>query len=193
MLGDDALSLIGRVVRILDRLEIPYLIGGSIASTLFGEPRGTRDVDLVIELGPARIEPLARALEGTFYVSREAMKEAVADRRSFNAIELDSGMKADLFVRGDSEFDRSEFSRRRLEAIVPGELTRLWIKSPEDSILRKLLWHRDGLGASSQQWRDVLGILATRGDRLDDAYLNLWAAKLDLVDSLAKAREEAKP
>ena len=192
MIGDEALDLLGRIASLLDRLAIPYLVGGSVASTLFGEPRGTRDVDLVIELRADQIEPLASALEPDYYVSRSAMAEAVRDRRSFNAVDPNSGMKIDFFVRGDSDFDREEFARRRREALVPGEPATVWVKTPEDSVLRKLLWFRDGMGVSSAQWRDVIGILATRRDRLDHVHLDLWATRLGLVELLQRAREESR-
>ena len=191
MIGDEALGLLTRVAATLDRLGIPYLVGGSVASTLFGEPRGTRDVDLVIELVEPGIPALAAALEPDFYVSRSAMVEAVRDRRSFNAVDPNTAMKVDFFVRGDSDFDREEFSRRRLEHIVPGEPARVWVKTPEDSVLRKLLWYRDGQGASDQQWRDVVGLLSMRAGRLDEPYLNMWAARLGLAEQLARARTEA--
>ncbi|MEO5616352.1 MAG: hypothetical protein ABIS67_01150 [Candidatus Eisenbacteria bacterium] len=191
MIGDEALGLLTRVAATLDDLGIPYLVGGSVASTLFGEPRGTRDVDLVIELTQQEIPALAAALEPGFYVSRSAMIEAVRDRRSFNAVDPESGMKVDFFVCGESPFDREEFSRRRLEPIVPGEPERVWVKTPEDSVLRKLLWYRDGQGASDQQWRDVLGLLATRAGRLDEAYLDTWAQRLALTELLERARVEA--
>ena len=191
MIGDEALDLLGRMASLLDRLAIPYLVGGSVASTLFGEPRGTRDVDLVIELRLDQVAILAAALEPEFYVSQSAMREAVQDRRSFNAVDPNSGMKIDFFVRGDSEFDREEFRRRRRETLVPGEPETVWVKTPEDSILRKLLWFRDGMGVSSAQWRDVIGILATRRDLLDDRHLEAWSARLGLTELLARAREEA--
>jgi len=191
MIGDEALGLLSRVAAILDRLGIPYLVGGSVASTLFGEPRGTRDVDLVVELKETGITALAEALDADFYVSRSAMVEAVRDRRSFNAVDPVTGMKVDFFVRGDGAFDREEFARRRLEAVVPGEPARVWVKTPEDSVLRKLLWYRDGSGVSDQQWRDVVGLLAARAGLIDEAYLDRWAGQLALTDLLEKAREAA--
>ena len=191
MRGNEVFELVARVAAILDRLDIPYLVGGSVASAFFGEPRGTLDVDLVIELRAEGIEALATALEPGFYVSREAMSEAVNDRRSFNAVELGGAMKVDFFVRGESDFDREEFSRRRLEPIVLGEPARVWVKTPEDSVLRKLLWFRDGQGASDQQWRDVVGLLATRAGKLDEGHLDSWATRLGLAELLQKARGEA--
>lgn len=191
MIADEALGLLTKIAALLDRLGVPYLVGGSIASTLFGEPRGTRDVDLVIELAHEGIEPLARALGADFYVSLSAMIEAVRDRRSFSAVDPVTGLKVDFFVKGDSDFDREEFARRRLESIVPGEPASVWVKTPEDSILRKLLWFRDSLGVADVQWRDVVGLLAMRNRQLDAAYLDTWGTRLGLSDLMHKARNDA--
>ena len=184
-------ELVSHAVAILDRLGIEYVVGGSLASAAHGTPRTTADADLVIKLRADQVDALARELDGEFYVSREAMREAVRARDSFNAISLDFPFKIDFFVLGTSPFDQEEFRRR-----VPRELGergqhRLLLKTPEDTILRKLLWFRAGGEVSERQWHDVLGVLAVKGDALDDAYLDRWASELGVTDLLAKARAES--
>ncbi len=102
---------------------------------------------------------------------------------------MPSAVKIDLFILRPAPFDQSEFGRRRRIELDPGHS--LWIKSPEDSILRKLLWFRDAGGQTERQWRDVVEILRVSGPVLEDAYLDAWAPKLGLEALLAKARDEA--
>lgn len=180
------------IAAILDQLGLPWCLGGSLASSFFGEPRATRDIDLIVELSLADIESLARNVEPRFYVSREAMKEAVTARRSFNIIDTESGFKLDLFVRGDSAFDVSEFSRREIVLIDPGARISVPIKSAEDSILRKLLWFQEGGSVSDQQWRDITGILAAQAGKLDEQYLTLWARQLGFEPLLSRAVSDAR-
>lgn len=180
------------VVGLLDGLGIPYYVGGSVAAAAYGEPRTTADVDIVVSLGPDQIEPLARALEKDFYVSREAMREAVRDRRSFNAIHLATVSKVDVFVLGNDPFDQEEF-RRRVPRDLPGaEGASVVFKTAEDTVLRKLQWYRLGGEVSEQQWRDVLGVLIVSRDHLDNAYMDRWAAHLGVSDLLEKARGETR-
>lgn len=191
MTEDHPVALIRDVAARLDRLGIDYLVGGSIAASLHGELRVTQDVDLVVELDPDRANHLVRALEPDFYASREAAQEAVRDRRAFNAVHVESGWKVDFFVRGDAPFDLEEFRRRTRLDLGDGGPP-LIVKTPEDSVLRKLEWFRSGGGVSELQWRDVVGLLRHAGT-LDAPYLDRWAAELGVVDLLAKARREARP
>jgi len=183
-----AADVLRDVVGILDSLGIRYVVGGSIASSVHGEARYTRDADLIVELLADRIEPLANALEPRFYVSRDAMREAVRERDSFNAIEPESGFKVDFFVLGRGAFDLEEFERGAREPFPPEGRTAIVYKTPEDTILRKLLWYRAGGEVSDQQWNDVLGVLATCRAKLDNAHLDRWASQLRVTDLLAKAR-----
>lgn len=175
----------------LDRLSIPFHVGGSVASSTYGEPRLTRDLDLVVELGEPQLEALLRVLEPDYYVSREAGLEAIRGRRSFNAVHIATGVKVDLFVRGDSLFDREEFRRAVPTAMGDGSSLVVPVKAPEDTILRKLLWFRAGGETSDQQWRDVLALLALNAGVLDDAHLDRWASDLGLSELLARARAQS--
>lgn len=185
-----AIELLRDVSRRLDSLSIPHLVGGSFAASLHGEPRTSVDLDLVIELRMEDIGKLASEFAQDFYSSREAMEEAVRDHRSFNLIHLTSAWKLDFFVRGDSEFDLEEFRRR--SAMTLGEPAfEVMVKSPEDSVLRKLQWFRDGGEVAQLQWRDVVGILRHQRGELDEHYLDRWAASLEVADLLTRARREA--
>ena len=183
---DDALQATLAAVALLERLGLRYLIGGSLASSLHGVPRSTRDADLAVELTPDRVDDLVAAFRGSFYVDDEAARSAVARQASFNVIHLPTMFKVDLFVLGDDELARSELARceRHLVGEPPAEV---FVASAEDVVIQKLLWYRLGREVSERQWLDVVGVLQVQGDRLDTAYLQRWAAQLGLDELLAAA------
>jgi hypothetical protein len=184
------IDIVASVAAILDRLGIPYVVGGSLASAAHGAPRTTADADLVIDVRKDQVDALTRELAAGFYVSREAMLEAIRGRDCFNAISLDAPFKIDFFVLGTEPFDREEFRRRTRHDMAGERQYSLMVKTAEDTILRKLVWFRKGREVSDQQWHDVLNVLAVNRGRLDDAYLDRWAADLGISDLLAKARAQ---
>ncbi len=179
-----------KVIEALDRLGIPYLIGGSLASAIYGVARTTLDADLVADLRPEHAAPLAQALGEEFYVDGEAILDAVRRRGSFNVIHLETMFKVDIFVRKDRPFDRSQFRRRVLQPISTDPERMAYVASPEDTVLAKLEWYRMGREVSQRQWQDVLGILKAQGKRLDLAYLRDWAETLGVADLLEAALSE---
>lgn len=180
-----------RIAALLDSLAIPYVLGGSLASSLVGEPRTTVDLDFAIRLRSEDVAPLLAALGTEYYVSSEAVQSAVARTASFNIVKLDSVEKVDLFVLGDGLLDRRQLARRQRLVVSESPRRELWVGSPEDQVLRKLDWYRAGGGVSDRQWRDVLGILAVQAARLDRADLESAAADLGLAELLARAFQEA--
>jgi hypothetical protein len=190
-LVDGPLELTLRVVRTLDELGIAYVLGGSLASSLVGEPRATADVDLAIRIDPDQVSALVRALSRDFYISEEAVKDAVRRGTSFNAVHLESVTKVDLFVLGDDVLDRRQLERRVRILVTEDPPQQLWIGSAEDQILRKLAWYRAGGQVSDRQWRDVIGILAVQSGRLDLEELRTAAEELGLSDLVERAIVEA--
>jgi hypothetical protein len=184
------LDLVIRIARILDELEIPYALGGSLASSLFGEPRSTVDVDLAIRLAPDQAAALLEHTSTEFYVPIALAREAIRARSSFNLVDTDSGLKIDLFVLGDGLLDRRQIDRR-IKVTIPGAAADIWVTSPEDQILRKLEWYRDGGAVSDRQWRDVVGILRGRRGDLDIRDLTDTGHALGLADLLAEALAQA--
>jgi hypothetical protein len=186
----DPIALAQKIVALLSQLGIEYYIGGSVASSLWGESRYTEDLDMVIEVGQSTLQPLTQAfLESSFYISEVAVADALSQRcSSFNVLDNESLEKADLFVsRSTDEFARSKMARRVQFPLPDGES--LWICSAEDIILQKLVW---GRGSQSQkQWRDVLGVLKLQGPNLDSGYLTEWAARLSITAPLSQAWIEA--
>jgi hypothetical protein len=177
------------VTSALERTGVGYFLGGSLASSFQGEPRATNDVDLVVELAPAQVRPFVEALGKDFDVDEEALTRAAREHASWNLIYSPAVTKIDLFILRDAPFDTTEFARRRRIEVRPGQ--ELFIKSPEDTVLRKLLWYRDGGSVSDRQWRDVVQVLRQSRAFLDATYLDEWAARLDLAQVLERARAQA--
>jgi hypothetical protein len=129
-------ELLRRIIQILDGLEIAYMVTGSVTSSLQGEPRSTHDIDLVVDLKEGATERLLGAFPPSdFYVSDQAVREAIARRTTFNLIDLAGGDKVDFWILTDEPFDRSRFARRRIAEALG---LRFPVSSPEDTILMKL-------------------------------------------------------
>ena len=191
MSDPDVLSVAFQCAEAMERAQVPYFLGGSLASSLQGEPRATNDIDFVVDLRAAQVQPLMDALGPDFDVDEEALREAVSRRSSWNIFHVPSVIKVDLFMLRPGPFDEMEFARRR-RIVFPPDGRGLYIKSPEDSVLRKLLWFRDGGEASSSQWRDIVQVLRIAAGNLDTAYVDEWAGRLGVAPLLAKAREAAR-
>lgn len=184
---DEAFQVLLEVARVLEQLDVPYVVGGSLASSLHGIPRSTQDADLVAALRADHIQSFIAGVEGSFYVSPERVETAVRRRASFNLIHLKTMIKVDLFVFTGTPLARQEMARRQILPI-PGEPEiHLQIASPEDTILQKLLWHRKGGEVSERQWNDILGVIKVQGKALDLGYLKDWAERSDIQDLLAQA------
>lgn len=184
----DLWKLVFDLVHILDRLQIRYALGGSMASSIHGKPRHTQDADLCVEAFPGKERAFIDSLDSSYYVSLEAVQSAVRERRSFNVIHTTSGFKIDVFVSKETAFEQSAFARRGPAQLG---LDTLFVFAPEDIILHKLAWFRLGQGISDRQWQDILGVLQVQRDQLDFAYLEDWASRLGMTELLAEARFDA--
>jgi hypothetical protein len=190
---DNLLESAAIFVRVLEQLGVPYFIVGSVASSAYGLPRATQDIDFVVALRHEQVPKLVAALELEFYVDIAAVHEAVAMESSFNLIRWTTMDKLDVFVRSPKGKAKPEFERRRPVSFqIGGQLVSLYLASPEDTLVHKLVWFRQSGEVSQQQWRDILGILKVQGDALDRDYLMHRASELGVDDLLQKAVKEAE-
>lgn len=178
------------IAGILDSLNIIYFVGGSVATSLWGESRATLDVDIVADLQLDNIKDFILKIEPLFYVSETAIVQAIIEQSSFNLIHFNTSEKIDIFIPNQNPLIRQEISRRTLQKVSENN-DYLYLATPEDMILQKLIWYRQGNQISERQWRDILGVLKVQSHNLDLNYLTLWAEKENLADFLQKALKES--
>ena len=180
-------ELLRRVVGSLEAVGLRYLITGSMATSLYGEPRFTNDIDVVVELPPGRLEDLLRQFPAEeFYSSEESARRAVERQTQFNVIHPRSGLKVDVMVASDDAFDRSRFSRaRRLHPAPDYQAT---FAAPEDVIVKKLASYCEG--GSDRHLRDIAGVLEVSGAEIDRDYITQWAERLGLSEVWRRVLED---
>jgi hypothetical protein len=186
----DAIAVALRVSAAIEAAGGAYFVGGSVASSVQGEPRTTNDIDIVVDLPIARMRDFVASLGPDFEVDLDMLRDAFVRRRTCNIFFLPAVMKVDLFPVGSAPFDESEFARRAPVLVRPPAGT-LVMKSAEDTVLRKLLWYLEGGGVSDRQWRDVIEVLRVSGAAMDRQYLAAWATRLQVSDLLDRAQAEA--
>ncbi|MBN1878607.1 hypothetical protein JW823_00675 [bacterium] len=186
----DPILIIQNVAGVLESLDIRYFLTGSFASSLHGIPRATNDADLVVEMTEGDVSAVFDHFRAEFYISMDAMREAVIRQRSFNLIHLMTMFKIDIFVIQPESLP--EMDRRQAIALSDGTDAEIFVAAPEDVIVRKLMWYKLGNEVAAQQWQDVLGILRVRCNELDYELLMKTARHHDVASFLEKAIDEAE-
>jgi hypothetical protein len=166
------------VLKSLNSCGIPYMVTGSVGAMLYGEPRLTNDIDVVVEIASDQAEQLRGCFpaEDFYYPATEFIQETIRRRGQFNIIHIESGSKADLIVRKAGDFSAVEFSRKQFLEFT--ENFQAPTATPEDVILSKMRAHK--AGSSEKHVTDILSILEISGDALDYPYLAHWAGALGL-------------
>jgi len=189
---EDPIAIAYKIIDKLNLLNIPYYIGGSVASSLQGEARFTEDIDLIIYLESSQIEPFIQTFGADFYVSDVAVKDAISGRTgSFNLIDFESLEKADIFISKTDDFSASKMNRRQLYVPEDNPDKAFYLSTPEDTILQKLAWMKIAENESQKQWRDILGVIKIQRERLDLDYLWQWSEYLNVSDPLNRALQES--
>ena len=180
--------LIRKVIQTLENLGIEYMVTGSVASSLQGEPRSTHDIDLVIVLQKSAVQKLVEAFPfPNFYVSEASILDAIDTGGMFNIIDTNEGDKIDFWMLTDEPFDQSRFSRKYAEDVMGFSIQ---VSSPEDTILAKLKWAQLS-GGSEKQFVDALRVYEVQYAKLDLDYLTDWAEVLNLESALKRLQEAA--
>ena len=186
--GDDVLTTVARVAHACDTIAVPWAVGGSFASGLYGEPRATNDVDVIACLRLGDVRSFVHALGDDVYVDPDVIREAIAGCRSFNILDERTFMKIDVFVPPRGPLGEGQLlKRRRLDL---GNGVSPWVLGPEDVLLQKLEWYRLGGEQSDRQWRDICAILRVSNDRIDFGYLRTVAAGANLAALLERAEHD---
>ena len=181
-----------KVTTVLERLGIPYVIGGSLASTLYGMVRTTQDSDIITEMRLEHVKPFIAELQDEFFMDEEMISESIRHNSSFNIIHRNSIFKVDVFIPPQRPFQQSQLARAQRETFHLESEISANFATAEDTILSKLEWFRMGGEVSERQWRDVIGVLKTREGELDLDYLRKWASELKVSDLLERALQESK-
>jgi hypothetical protein len=178
-------ELLAKIANILDELKIPYAITGGMAVSVWGNPRSTADIDIVVELAEKNVKPLIKkviALNKNIYADEDMVKDALAHKSEFNFIDPDIGFKIDFFVLSDNPYNKLKIKRAILRDVFG--VGRAYFISPEDLILGKLNWSKES--HSQKQLDDIRTVLENAKIKLDFKYLKIWATKHGTMKVLEK-------
>lgn len=185
----DPIAMALRLAAVFEACGIRYLVGGSVASSLTGEPRSTLDLDMVVAIEAEDVSCLVDRLGAEFHADESSIQRAIRERSSVSLYHRPTAFKIDLFIMGGSPLDERQMARRVRVRTSSGR--ELYVYTAEDILLQKLRWFRLGRGISDRQWRDVLAIVAVQRGRLDLEYLRSAASSIDVLDLLERALAEA--
>jgi hypothetical protein len=178
--------LLTQVAAVLNEAGIDYVVTGSIVTSVYGEPRYTHDVDIVVAADPRLGAVLAGAFPAPrYYADARDIEESLRKGVVCNLIDSETARKVNFHPFKNEPFDRSFFGRRR-KVVYDG--VELWFPTPEDAILSKLRWAR-ATGDGDRHICDAFKVYELQYERLDLGYIDEWAAKLRLVDLLERVKK----
>ncbi|MEJ2628616.1 MAG: hypothetical protein P8078_08685 [bacterium] len=186
------LPVLKSFIHVLDNLSISYYIGGSIASSVFGLPRSTMDIDIIADIQASHIPRLKKQLENEFYIDEHMILEAINRLSSFNLVHLETAIKVDVFIPKKDKYYDSAKDRKQKDTLIENDKgSEFYFSSPEDIILNKLKWYEIGNRVSETQRQDVIGVIKVQENSLDKKYLKTWAEKLNVFKLLVDAFNDA--
>jgi len=181
-------AFLNKITAALDAVGIPYMLTGSLASSMYGVPRATNDIDIVISPSRDQLFAFIQFMKrlGWYVTPFEEASKSLRRKTQSNVIDFANAWKVDLIFRKDRDFSTSEFDRRNA---VNAESWRLTIATPEDVLLAKLEWAK--IGGSEQPLVDAEGILRVQGNKLDIAYIEKWVEAPGLEEQWLRVRERS--
>lgn len=178
------------LIEAFDNFGIAYYIGGSVASSVYGKRRTTRDVDIIADVHVKHVQALVTLLKNVYYIDGDRIRDAIRHHSSFAVLHNETGIKVDIFILKLDTFSQQEMARARKEFLE--EETRLfYLASPEDIILSKLVWWKMGGRSSQRQWNDIVEVIKKQATNLEVEYLQESAQLINVTDSLVKALTDA--
>jgi hypothetical protein len=183
------LELLKKILKSLEKGDIPYMLTGSLVSSFQGSPRSTHDIDIIISIKMDDISNIMKAFDSKrFYISQDSIKEAIINSSQFNVLDIEEGEKIDFWILTGSDFDKSRFLRRQKKELLG---LKAYISAPEDTIIQKLVWSKLS-GGSEKQYKDALSVYEVQYGKLDIEYMEYWSKKLDIKDIYEKMISEAE-
>lgn len=190
MILSDLERTISTVVEAIESSGAAYYIVGSVASSLYGMPRSTMDIDIVSDLQESQLAMFFTSLGERCYFDKDYVTEAVRHETSFNVIVLATSYKIDVFVKRRSGYAEVAFSRALPKKIGLHDVSVSYnFASVEDVIIGKLQWYRLGQESNPQQRKDIESMLLLQAKHLDLAYLNKWTSALGVDDIWKKIQK----
>lgn len=190
MILAEPFQIMKRVIIAFNELQIPYFVGGSMASSLYGIPRTTQDADIIADIKEHHISAFTQKIQDKFYADEEMIRDAINREGSFNVIFLEAIFKVDIFVLKSDKYSQNEMARREIYEVSEDNTFSLYLASPEDVIINKLQWYQSGGRSSGRQWNDVLGVIKIRRETLDYSYLEEKAKEFGINDLLKEVIPE---
>lgn len=190
---NDITKALKPLIKVYDKYNIRYYICGSLASSLYGMARSTQDVDIVSDINFELTDKIVEDLKSDYFILSEMITEAIKYKSSFNLIHLETMIKIDIFILKDEPYHKISIERISDDSIFPDQDSfKVKFSSPEDVILSKLKWYKEGNMISERQWLDVLGIIKVQNEKLDKIYLLKWAEELNILNLLIQAYKESE-
>jgi len=170
-------DLLKQVIWAFESSGIRYFVTGSIASIFYGEPRFTNDIDIVADVKEKDVPALMKFFpKDEFYISEEQVFDAIRIKGQFNIIQPSTGLKVDVIICKEDEFDNSRFER--VKKVLPVEKMQANFSSPEDVIIMKMRYYKEG--GSEKHIRDIVSMIKILGDEIDKNYIVGWVGKFEI-------------
>jgi hypothetical protein len=175
-------------------IGIRPLIGGSFASSAWGQPRQTHDLDVTVRADSKDVDRIVAAFQMDYVVNQEELREAVENPRwpgGFQLLHYDTTFKIDVFVSEETDYEQIVSQRAKSVEITEG--FDVWYVTAEDIVLMKLRWYDLGNRVSDRQWNDLVQVIEIQGEAFDRDYLLQWAEHFGVKDLALEAFSEARP
>jgi hypothetical protein len=183
-------ELLTHVVSTLNSCGIDYMLTGSVASSVQGEPRTSHDIDIVLQVRQSAVPALIQAFSPPrFYLTKESITDAILHQGMFNVIDVSGGDKIDFWILTDEPFDQSRFARKLRQLLFGIDVC---ISTPEDTIIQKLYWAKKS-GGSEKQFTDALRVYELQYALLDMTYISRWVKTLHIEEMWTTLRKKADP